>query len=467
MHLDNLVSVVKTMAKETKKKTSATKKDISRLRREQRQRRIILIISITSIALVVLVIAYGLLNTLVLEGLKAVARVNGDTITLNEYQKEVRYQRYQAIRQYEYYHQVYQIYMALDPDGLGATIKNDLQQIAYNLSEFNQLQFGSDVLDQMIDNILIRQYAVSKGISVSQSEIDEALQGAFGFYAQGTPTPTSTVTPFMTSTLSALQLQLVTPTPTATLTIEPTLNPTVEVTPEPTLEAEAEAAAEQITEEVQEVTATITPTSEPTLTSTPYTYDGYITLRDSLLDELKEIGITRTDLENVFQTELLRKKVLEEITSEITADQEQVWARHILVADDVTAMVILEKLKTGEDWTTLAAEYSIDESNKARGGNLGWFSRGAMVQPFEEAAFNLEIGEISEPVQTEFGWHIIQSLGHEVRSITPSALQTMKNQKFSSWLESLKTEESVRKYDNWQGKIPMIPTIPPELILET
>ena len=62
----------------------------------------------------------------------------------------------------------------------------------------------------------------------------------------------------------------------------------------------------------------------------------------------------------------------------------------------------------GEDFATVARELSTDEATAANGGELGWFTREEMVAPFAEAAFALEPGAISEPVETEFGWHVIQ-----------------------------------------------------------
>jgi len=84
---------------------------------------------------------------------------------------------------------------------------------------------------------------------------------------------------------------------------------------------------------------------------------------------------------------------------------------HILVKKQSEALTILEQLKIGEKFGKLARELSIDSGSAKRDGDLGYFGRGAMVKPFEEAAFKLQVGSISEPVKTEFGYHIIKRLG--------------------------------------------------------
>jgi foldase protein PrsA len=89
-------------------------------------------------------------------------------------------------------------------------------------------------------------------------------------------------------------------------------------------------------------------------------------------------------------------------------EPEQVKARHILVEDEETAKSILKKLETGEDFAEIAKEESADSGSKDKGGDLGFFERGVMDASFEEAAFSLGIGEISAPVKTMFGYHIIR-----------------------------------------------------------
>lgn len=84
-----------------------------------------------------------------------------------------------------------------------------------------------------------------------------------------------------------------------------------------------------------------------------------------------------------------------------------VRARHILINDKVRAETLHQKIIDGFDFAELAESHSTCPS-RAQGGDLGEFGRGMMVKPFEDAAFGLEVGGLSQPVQTQFGWHIIQ-----------------------------------------------------------
>ena len=83
---------------------------------------------------------------------------------------------------------------------------------------------------------------------------------------------------------------------------------------------------------------------------------------------------------------------------------------HILVKKQGEAEEVINRLKKGEKFGKLAQEVSIDSPSAKKNGNLGYFARGVMVKPFEEAAFKLQVGEISKPVKTEFGYHIIKRL---------------------------------------------------------
>ncbi len=85
----------------------------------------------------------------------------------------------------------------------------------------------------------------------------------------------------------------------------------------------------------------------------------------------------------------------------------EVHASHILVKSEDQAILLKAKIDGGESFEDLAKQNSECPSG-ANGGDLGWFGRGMMVAPFEKACFTMDDGEVSEPVQTQFGWHLIK-----------------------------------------------------------
>lgn len=84
----------------------------------------------------------------------------------------------------------------------------------------------------------------------------------------------------------------------------------------------------------------------------------------------------------------------------------EIRASHILVKTEEEANKLYEEIQAGKDFAEVAALVSLCPSG-ANGGDLGFFGKGMMVKPFEDAAFALEVGELSKPVQTQFGWHLI------------------------------------------------------------
>ncbi len=97
---------------------------------------------------------------------------------------------------------------------------------------------------------------------------------------------------------------------------------------------------------------------------------------------------------------------------------EKVHARYILTSDETTANDVLVKLKSGENWTEMCKQYSLDKVTAKNDCDLGWFPRDIMVKELESLAFNTPVGEFGGPDQTMYGWFIIQVLGHEIRPYT-------------------------------------------------
>jgi peptidyl-prolyl cis-trans isomerase C len=106
-------------------------------------------------------------------------------------------------------------------------------------------------------------------------------------------------------------------------------------------------------------------------------------------------------------TDQAMHKVYDDAVKQMSGEQE-VRARHILVATEVEAKAVIAEIRKGTDFAELAKLKSKDPGAAAEGGDLGYFTREQMVPEFAEAAFKLEKGQVSEPVKTQFGWHIIK-----------------------------------------------------------
>jgi len=127
---------------------------------------------------------------------------------------------------------------------------------------------------------------------------------------------------------------------------------------------------------------------------------------------------------------------------------EQVHARHILLHDKKQAQWVYKQLIRKKDsFENLAMHYSLDDSNKTRGGDLNWFPRGSMVAAFEKAVFSLKnVGDISPPVKTKFGWHIIELLDHHptsqasLKDVHGDIIQIIRQQKLDQWMNALVKE---------------------------
>lgn len=151
------------------------------------------------------------------------------------------------------------------------------------------------------------------------------------------------------------------------------------------------------------------------------------------LDRLTVKGVTATDEEVA--------KYFEEHQAEL-GQPEQVKASHILVATEDEAKQIVSQLQGGADFAALAAEKSQDPGTKDQGGDLGFFGRGELVPEFENVAFTLAAGQVSAPVQTQFGWHLIKVAEH--RPATPATLEAVKEDIRSALLrEKTKQPEEV------------------------
>ena len=126
---------------------------------------------------------------------------------------------------------------------------------------------------------------------------------------------------------------------------------------------------------------------------------------------------------------------------------EQSHARHILVETEEEANEVIERLEAGEDFADLAEELSLDTTSGVQGGDLGFVPAGSFVAAVDEAVFTLPIGEISEPIETQFGWHIVEVLEREERELSPADYRQRQSQAYNDWLSSARMETNIE--DLW------------------
>ena len=191
---------------------------------------------------------------------------------------------------------------------------------------------------------------------------------------------------------------------------------------------------------------------------------SYLAQRGQTLQDYKDslrLGIERQLVNALLQDEIVGtiEPTDDELLSYLEANiarydtEEEIQAAHILVADLETALEVRTRIDAGEDFVALAAEYSTDAANKDNGGDLGWFGRDRMVDEFRDAAFALEVGEISQPVQTQFGYHIIQLNDRreahtptvdEIRDeLTTDYLGEERTDRFEAWYEGVLEDSEV------------------------
>lgn len=218
--------------------------------------------------------------------------------------------------------------------------------------------------------------------------------------------------------------------------------------------------------------------------------------------ELAKQGWTRLHMEAVLKRALL----LEKLAARSVRDTDFIHARHILIQPQVPTITpdqslsaeerqkmfaearaqaeldakakadkVYEELKGGKDFAEAAKEYSDDRSNKERGGDLGAFARGMMVPEFEQAAFALKPGEISQPVKTPYGWHIIkiEKAGKDLPAVekarlTQAVVRQRMGQYYQELLRRAKAENLLLPKPSAEGQSqapgagrPMLPAPPP------
>ena len=187
----------------------------------------------------------------------------------------------------------------------------------------------------------------------------------------------------------------------------------------------------------------------------------------SLKEQLEASGSSMEALKKDIVVYLQTKKLVEpritvtddeistyfEDNKDTFAQAEQVEASHILVEDEKTAKKVAKEIAEGGDFAKLAAEYSTDTETADNGGSLGYFGKGDMVEEFEDVAFDLDINKVSDPVKSDYGYHIIKVTGKKEAKkanledskdvIKETLLSERLQEEYPVWLAEVKKEHEI------------------------
>ncbi|SMQ81883.1 foldase protein PrsA [Bacillus sp. OV166] len=187
-------------------------------------------------------------------------------------------------------------------------------------------------------------------------------------------------------------------------------------------------------------------------------YGGEEAFKQALESNNTTLAFLKQDLKNYLTIKQLLEPQIEITEEEMKtyfdenkdsfAEAEQIKASHILVADEKTANEVKQKLNDGGDFAELAKNYSTDDSTKDSGGDLGYFAKGTMVTEFEDVAFGLAVDQVSKPVKTEYGYHIIKleakkkakeaNYNDSKEEIKETLVDQKIDSEYSTWLENKK-----------------------------
>jgi parvulin-like peptidyl-prolyl isomerase len=395
------------MAKKTKKRASKelTRKQLSRLERERRMERLLVWGVVAVGVLIVGVLTYGFVVERVIKAREAVAVVGGVPITTSEFQSRVRLARLQIQTELQYWQQQQ---LVLDPTDTEAQpyleyIQGNIRDLQGQLSAMSALSIGEQALDQLIQEELVRQEAERRGITIPPEELEQQIEQFFG-YDRNPATPT----------------------------------------PEPT--AAFPAASTGV------LTSASTPTPLPT--PTPMTEQAFRERYDDYLESLKSQGISEKQYRSWVEVSLLLDLLREQMEAEVPIIADQVKLRFLIVDSEERADELAARLDAGEDFQALVDELESDEESIGYGAELDWLPK-SMVElrldaELADLAFELEVGEHSQPVGDEAGtlYTVIQVAGREAREVDDAMRVSMGDAAFQEWLEAQQVLVERREYED-------------------
>lgn len=381
----------------------------SRYERERRRQRFIILGGVlVGVVTVVLVVA-ALLQIFVLDPQRTVATVAGQSITVQELQKRIRYDQLQVTNRYnQLSQQVSQLQSQADPNNafLLQFYTQQLQQIA---QQGSAEQLARNSLDTAIDNLLVRNEAARRGITVSADEVQAQLERDFGFFRQ-------TLTPFPTDTPAPPTATPI-PAPTSVTATQPTTAPT----PAPTV---------------------VLPTPTPRLQPTSITEGDFQMLYQRTVDSYQPLGLSEAEVRALVEANLYRERVQAAFADEAPTNAPHFRFDYLRFNTEADAQKAVERLTSN----AIAFPALISETNAitlpsqiGSGSSLDWTSSLQVVDQFGQSiADQLAVKSIGTPTGvitgTDGGFYVLLPLGREDRPLAEDELQGEQQRLFSAWL---------------------------------
>ena len=473
----------------------------TRLRARDRERNLRMTLIVGGIVGVALVlILYGVVNELIIKPNSVLAQVEDRTIVTRDFWQQAR------LRQSELENQRLRLQIFAQQFGDSSLFASQIASINATLA--SPLTLGTQVLNDLIEGAVLQIKAPEVGVAVTDEEVEETLREevARGQGALTVPQATATADAAVEATATA---ESITPTPLPSRSTTPADEPATARGPHP-------RPAKAFPLRLEEDPPTPEP---PTILTDALYQEGLGTLEENLRDnagmslasyrEVIRGRLLRTKLSETISQDLVSTTEEQvrvrhiliavdpepeeapppaetpaaepesgdesgESTTETTAgatvevDEDdsppplEIWnadANGDGRVDDAEALAFAQTLHQrildGEDFADLALQFSNDPGSGAEGGDLGWAGPGRYVPEFDEAAFSLEVGEISAPVKTSFGYHILEVLERDdERPKEEAALQQEYAEAFQTWLQEQVLSLNIDRPDNLSAMLP-------------
>lgn len=166
-----------------------------------------------------------------------------------------------------------------------------------------------------------------------------------------------------------------------------------------------------------------------------------------LQQSIAQSGMTESEISDLVTAQALQTKIQKALASHVSRYQIKVRASHILIPTKKKALAeqLYQKVLHGANFAALAKKYSTDPGSAKQGGDLGYFTHGSMVAPFDKAAFSMKVGQI-RLIQSQYGWHIIRVTGRKNARLTNTEYQQSQQSAYTTWLAKQEALLHVQRY---------------------